>query len=120
MRCTCEDWKQGMASLEKAQCIADIHDWKYEGKTFNWCPWCSNKLIHNENATKRLRCTWCMHDVEEEICPMCGKPTFDMDAPHDHEWSRHTINSMECKRCCKVISIEDYNRLCNPHEGEPQ
>jgi len=59
---------------------------------------------------KELRCTWCMKDVPSSPCPHCGNDytVVDKNAPHHHEWSRRTINTMECKQCEKVISNNDY------------
>ena len=51
-----------------------------------------------------------MKDVPSSPCPHCGNDmtVVDRNAPHRHEWSRKTMNSVECKRCEKTISMVDY------------
>lgn len=58
----------------------------------------------------KLRCTLCMKDTETYPCEHCGEPyrVVDKNLHHDHEWSRHTISTMVCKQCEKVIKNEDY------------
>jgi hypothetical protein len=56
------------------------------------------------------KCIWCYTKGYFTICPKCKSEDMvvDMDAKHDHHWSRKTINSVECKQCEKVISWQDY------------
>lgn len=57
-----------------------------------------------------LRCTWCCKDTKTKPCEHCGNDmtVVDPKSPHLHEWSRRTIDSVECKQCDKVISMDDY------------
>jgi hypothetical protein len=61
-----------------------------------------------------------MKDVPSSPCPFCGNASavVEKSAPHVHEWSRRTINSMECKQCEKVISNDDYFSTSGDYEYE--
>lgn len=58
-----------------------------------------------------LRCLWCMKDVPSSPCPHCGTAAVDKDAPHEHHWSRLTMDSVQCKQCEKVITMEEYYKF---------
>ena len=51
-----------------------------------------------------------MQACEKNYCPRCKSNlnVFDANTPHNHQWSRKTINSMECKIYGIVQSAEDY------------
>ncbi len=65
----------------------------------------------------RYRCTFCGGDCWEETCPRCGHSdaVFDKRAPHRCEWSRKTINTVECKICDRTLSMAVYLQ----HGGAP-
>lgn len=50
---------------------------------------------------KPYRCTWCMKDTISIPCQHCqiSIGIVDPDAEHEHQWSRKTINTVECKVC---------------------
>lgn len=50
------------------------------------------------------RCIWCMQDCDSEICPRCkhGDQVYKKNAGHVCQWSRLTINSVECKICGQI------------------
>ncbi len=42
-------------------------------------------------------------------CEHCGSTQVEnMDAPHTCEWSRKTIDTVECKVCERTMSMEEY------------
>ena len=43
--CTCEDFKKYMPEITSAQTVAWLHDQKYSGPMFKFCPWCGEELI---------------------------------------------------------------------------
>jgi len=66
-------------------------------------------LREKHNPDFKFRCTWCMHDVNGPTCPHCGPQMVRRkDAPHDCEWSRKTINTVECKVCGKVLPMQEH------------
>lgn len=56
------------------------------------------------------RCAWCMCDVETgiEACPHCGLEVHDPRKPHRHEWSRKTLDTVECKICKTTWPMDEY------------
>ena len=56
-------------------------------------------------------CTWCCKPTKTLICPRCKCDDNVMDAnkPHTHQWSRKTINSIECKVCGVVQRSNETN-----------
>jgi len=61
-----------------------------------------------------------MKDVPSSPCPYCGNASavVEKNAPHVHEWSRRTAQTVECKQCEKVISNEDYFATKGEYEYE--
>lgn len=43
--CNCEDWKQGISSLNDMCFIGQIHGCAYMGRAFTFCPYCGAALI---------------------------------------------------------------------------
>jgi hypothetical protein len=72
----------------------------------------AEKKIKARESLVRYRCTLCMRDCEESTCDKCGQShkIHRKGMDHAHEWSRRTIDSMECKACQKIISLEAYER----------
>ena len=68
----------------------------------NWRPAKRNRPI--------LRCTWCMIDIWQKPCPCCGNThtVATKFGQHTHEWSRLNLSTVECKRCGKQLSMENY------------
>lgn len=69
----------------------------------------------------RLKCVWCMKRTQRNPCEHCGsEQVYDMDKPHSCEWSRLTINTVECKLCERVLSWKEYEqeltKKANKHE----
>lgn len=47
-----------------------------------------------------LRCTWCCRDVEQDPCEHCDNYSVTARTkPHRPEWSRKTLQTVECKVC---------------------
>jgi uncharacterized CHY-type Zn-finger protein len=50
-----------------------------------------------------------MKNTPSKPCVHCGSDQVaDPTLPHDHHWSRNTIDSVICKICDKVISFDEY------------
>jgi len=47
------------------------------------------------------RCTWCCKDTKTIPCEHCKSDmsAIDRTKPHRPEWSRYSINEVECKVC---------------------
>lgn len=60
---------------------------------------------------QQYRCTWCGRDCAKLFCDHCGCDfnVVDRSLPHTHEWSRKTINSVECKICDEVRKVDNTN-----------
>ena len=49
MKCTCDDWVEGIAELDSRFTFASLHDGKiYKGPLFRYCPWCGAELSETE------------------------------------------------------------------------
>lgn len=59
---------------------------------------------------KKYRCTWCCKDSSTSPCEYCKSDSsiYVKGEKHICDWSRKTINTMECKICDRVISNEEY------------
>ena len=64
-----------------------------------------------KDAETRYRCTWCGRDWMVPFCGHCNSEgnVVDTSLPHRHQWSRKTINSVECKICDEVQKMDDTN-----------
>lgn len=69
-----------------------------------------------------LRCTWCCKDTKTNSCEHCGNShsVSDPYEQHNHEWSRKTIKTMECKVCDLEVSNEDYFAGRAPRSGKKE
>ena len=48
MKCNCDDWKNSIPQIDGAQILACNHGMFYSGAIFNFCPWCGQKLEHDQ------------------------------------------------------------------------
>jgi hypothetical protein len=44
----------------------------------------------------------------QAVRALCSTQVENMDAPHTCEWSRKTIDTVECKVCERTMSMEEY------------
>lgn len=65
-----------------------------------------------------LRCTWCCKDTRKKPCEHCGSDVvFDPYKEHTHQWSRKTINTMECLVCDLEVQNHIYFSGSAPEKG---
>jgi len=58
---------------------------------------------------KKYRCIWCMKDSAADPCEFCGSDNLYVKGEkHTCHWSRETINTIKCKVCDRIISMDDY------------
>lgn len=43
--CNCPSWKKNIERIDGIFVFAWIHGIKYEGETFEYCPWCGKQLV---------------------------------------------------------------------------
>lgn len=43
--CNCDDWMECIPKIDGSITISWLHGFGYDGKPFNFCPWCGEKLI---------------------------------------------------------------------------
>ena len=61
------------------------------------------------NKEITYRCIWCIKDTKTNPCEWCnGNDVVDKNKSHNHHWSRNTWNTVICKICDKIISLEEY------------
>lgn len=51
-RCNCNYWEEGLKAVNSCIAISNIHGFFYDGKTFEFCPWCGNKLDDDTNPNR--------------------------------------------------------------------
>ena len=47
-KCTCPDWKKGIDKINAPIILQSARSggfWQYDGKTFEYCPWCGKVLL---------------------------------------------------------------------------
>jgi len=121
-KCNCEDFKNNIGKVNNCFSISSIHDFKYDGKFFDYCPWCGKELsyelsiyakIENDKSRysslapkdKNVRCT-CGHwvvDLDE---------TYSATLPYkDIDYEKECfVNSVVHVSLCKDC-IEKYKKL---------
>ena len=52
--CTCEDWKFSMPQIRSAGMLAHVHGQTYTGEEFDYCPWCGNMLVRDDDIVVTL------------------------------------------------------------------
>jgi hypothetical protein len=56
------------------------------------------------------RCVWCIKDTRTNPCEFCGSDQVALkDEKHNCHWLSHTVSSVKCKICDKIISYDDYS-----------
>lgn len=60
------------------------------------------------------KCQWCFKETKTSPCQYCGH-TFVVDSskPHSPDWSRYTIDTVECKICGRKKSFAEYSIKSN-------
>ncbi|MBM4137267.1 MAG: hypothetical protein FJ241_10625 [Nitrospira sp.] len=51
--CNCKDWQENIAKLNSGFTLSTIHGLGgYQGKIFNFCPWCGKSIAIKEAMEK--------------------------------------------------------------------
>jgi predicted RNA-binding Zn-ribbon protein involved in translation (DUF1610 family) len=63
----------------------------------------------------KFRCTFCFKDTDSYICEKCKHQTYDPWVEHPPQWSRYTIDLVECAVCGRTTTYDKQtNHLCPP------
>jgi len=65
--CTCKDWEENWDSIKDIFIYSHIHGYKYDGKEFEYCPWCSKELYDKDMEDKCNNCD----PIENPLCDKC-------------------------------------------------
>lgn len=93
-----------------------------EGMQITYIGWWTYKYIEVPDFQEKpiWRCTFCCKDTKTIPCEHCQNDlsVTDRTKPHRPEWSRYSIQEVECKVCDRrgPYSIQQTDTWCHEHQ----